>query len=49
MSEWTYIGMAYGAAWVVLATYIVHVRRRLRRAELAAREAGVAGVEGRAQ
>ena len=36
--QWTYIWMAYGATWAVLAGYYLHVRRRLRRAELAARD-----------
>ena len=38
MSEWTYIWMAYGATWAVLAAYALHVRRRLRRAEAMLRE-----------
>ena len=45
--QWTYIWMAYGATWAVLGVYYVYVRRRLRRAEAAAREAGLAGAEGR--
>lgn len=40
MSEWTYIWMAYGATWVVLAAYYVSVRRKLRRAESAAADDG---------
>ena len=46
MSNWTFIGMAYGATWVVLATYMVYLRRRLGRAEAVAREAA-AGDERR--
>ena len=47
MSEWTYIGAAYGLTWVVLAAYIAYVRRRLGRAEAVAREAAAAGAERR--
>lgn len=39
MTEWTYIGMAYGLTWIVLATYTAYVRSRVRRAEEMAREA----------
>ena len=45
--QWAYIWMAYGATWVVLGVYYVRVQRRLRRAEAAAREGGLAGSEGR--
>jgi hypothetical protein len=37
MTEWTYIAMAYGLTWIVLASYTAYLRARVRRAEEAAR------------
>lgn len=33
MSEWAYVGAAYGLTWVVLAVYTVYIRQRVRRSE----------------
>ena len=46
MSEWTFVWMAYGATWVVLAVYLTYVRRRLRRAELAVADSAAAESAG---
>jgi hypothetical protein len=39
MTNWTYIWMAYGLTWIVLASYSTYLRLRVRRAEEAARGA----------
>lgn len=41
MSEWTYVGAAYGLTWVTLAAYALYVRGRVRRAADALRTAEV--------
>jgi predicted MFS family arabinose efflux permease len=38
VSEWAYIGVAYGLTWAVLAAYAAYVVRRGRRAEAMLRE-----------
>lgn len=46
MSEWSYIGTAYGLTWVTFAVYLLLLnRRRLRALEAARIEAGGAGGE----
>ncbi|HEX7118750.1 MAG TPA: CcmD family protein [Longimicrobiales bacterium] len=32
MSEWSYVGAAYGLTWAVLTGYVLYLRSRIRRA-----------------
>lgn len=45
MSDWVFIGAAFGVTWLGLAGYALYVARRNRRAEAAARELGVQEVD----
>ena len=40
MSNWSYVGLAYGITYIVLAGYLISMVRRYRQVDLALKERG---------